>query len=268
MRIITFLLLLATGLAMALPGLWLASLGGSLYYAVAGTLILVCAWLVLRGSAFAITLYWLTFLGTLVWSLWEVGLDGWALMPRLVYLFMGGLWLLATRSSIRPATLVALLLPVLGVSGAIAFGNFNHAASAQEQSQPSQATASGDWSNYGNSQGGTRYSPLDQITPANASKLQQAWAYHTGTFERDKHSAHQLELTPIMVDGLLYGCDTHNAVYALDPATGKQVWRHDTKIDMEARGRGVPVAHDADVRGGRLVPGRIFEALGRGGRQV
>src|SRR6185503_5768335 len=128
MRIITFLLLLATGLGMALPGLWLASLGGSLYYAVAGTLILVCAWLVLRGSAFAITLYWLTFLGTLVWSLWEVGLDGWALMPRLVYLFMGGLWLLATRSSIRPATLVALLLPVLGVSGAIAFGNFNHAA--------------------------------------------------------------------------------------------------------------------------------------------
>ena len=36
MRIITFLLLLATGLGMALPGFWLASLGGSLYYAVAG----------------------------------------------------------------------------------------------------------------------------------------------------------------------------------------------------------------------------------------
>ena len=36
MRILTFLLLLATGLGMGLPGLWLVSLGGSLYYAVAG----------------------------------------------------------------------------------------------------------------------------------------------------------------------------------------------------------------------------------------
>ena len=145
MRIITFLLLLVTGLGMALPGLWLASLGGSLYYAIAGTLIVICALLVLRGSAFATTLYWVTFLGTVVWSVWEVGLDGWALMPRLVYLFAGGLWLVGTRSTIRPATLAALLLPILGVAGAVAFGNFNHTASAQEQS-PASPAARDRWS--------------------------------------------------------------------------------------------------------------------------
>src|SRR5262249_28266 len=82
------------------------------------------------------------------------------------------------------------------------------------------------------------YSPLAQITPANAGTLEQAWTYHSGRFAADKHSGHQLELTPIMVDGLLYGCNAHSAVFALDPTSGKQVWRHDTKIDAAAGGRG------------------------------
>ena len=42
-----------------------------------------------------------------------------------------------------------------------------------------------------------------------------------------------------MVDGVLYGCNAHSAVFALDPVTGKQVWRHETAIDMSAGGRGV-----------------------------
>jgi len=239
MRIITFLLLLATGLGMALPGFWLASLGGSLYYAVAGTLIVITALLVLRGSAFATTLYWLTFLGTLVWSLWEVGLDGWALMPRLVYLFVGGLWLLLARGAIRPARLAVLLLPLLGVAGAWALTNLNRTASAQTQAPSAPMAPAGDWSNYGNSQGGTRYSSLDQITPANAGKLEQAWAYHTGMFDHDKHSAHQLELTPLMVDGMLYGCNAHSALFAVDPVTGTDIWRHATTIDDDDGGRTV-----------------------------
>ena len=72
---------------MAVPGLYLATLGGSLYYAIAGLLILISAWLVLRRRPFGdcavlAGVRW----EPLVWSLWEVGLDGWALMPRLVYL--------------------------------------------------------------------------------------------------------------------------------------------------------------------------------------
>jgi len=241
MRILTFLLLLATGLGMGLPGLWLVSLGGSLYYAVAGVLILAAAVMVWQRNPLAVPLYWLTFLGTLLWSLWEVGLDGWALMPRLVYLFCGGLWLLLARSSIRPATLAALLLPVLGISGAVGVVSSNHSAFAQtpDQSVAVPASGAGEWTHYGNSQGGSRYSPLAQITPANVANLEEAWVYHTGLFTRDKHSAHQLELTPLMVDGMLYGCNAHNALFAVDPVTGKEIWRHDTEIDAEAGGRGV-----------------------------
>ena len=86
MRILSFLILAVTGLAMAVPGLYLATLGGSLYYAIAGVLILTSAWLILRRRAFGVVLFWLVFAATIPWSLWEVGLDGWALMPRLVYL--------------------------------------------------------------------------------------------------------------------------------------------------------------------------------------
>ncbi len=35
-----------------------------------------------------------------------------------------------------------------------------------------------DWPTYHRDAGGTRFSPLDQITPANVSKLQLAWTYH------------------------------------------------------------------------------------------
>ena len=69
---------------MAVPGFYLATLGGSLYYAVVGVLILASAWLILRRRSFGVTLFWLVFAATFIWSLWEVGLDGWALMPRLI----------------------------------------------------------------------------------------------------------------------------------------------------------------------------------------
>src|SRR6202012_299791 len=94
MRILSFLLLAATGLGMALPGLYLVSLGGSPYYAVAGLLILISAFFVLHGNRAGVQLFWLVYLATIVWSVWEVGLDGWALMPRLIYLTVAALWLL------------------------------------------------------------------------------------------------------------------------------------------------------------------------------
>ena len=68
MRIITFLLLMATGLGLALPGAYLATIGGSLYYVVAGVLILLSAILVLRRRVWGICLYWAVLLATFAWS--------------------------------------------------------------------------------------------------------------------------------------------------------------------------------------------------------
>lgn len=240
MRIITALILLVTGLGMAGPGLYLLTLGGSPYYLVAGVLILVSAFLVWKRRDGGVILYWLVFLGTIVWSLWEVGLDGWALMPRLVFLAAGGLWLLflPARGHLAGLRVAAIAVCVL-LAGAVFWAALpDHHDTATFTALPA-AGADGTWQAYGNSKSATRYSPLAEITPANVDRLQIAWTYHTGLYGPDKHSAHQLELTPLMVDGLVYGCDTHTAVFALDPVTGRQVWRHDTPVNPAAGGRGV-----------------------------
>ncbi|HEX3754891.1 MAG TPA: membrane-bound PQQ-dependent dehydrogenase, glucose/quinate/shikimate family [Rhizomicrobium sp.] len=244
MRYLSFLLLLFTGLAMAVPGIYLAALGGSLYYVIAGLLILISAVLVLQRHPFGVMLFWLVFLGTAIWSIWEVGLDGWALMPRLVYLAIVALWLLflprrdgETRSSARFAAV--LLFPIIGLAGAIGVASLDRSAFAQPAVAVATDTGNGEWTHYGNSLHGTRYSDLTQITSANAGHLEQAWVYHSGLRPPGKLSADLLEATPLMVDGMLYSCTGYSAVFALDPVTGRQIWRHDTKIDPNYGGRGV-----------------------------
>jgi glucose dehydrogenase len=80
-----------------------------------------------------------------------------------------------------------------------------------------------DWPDYGRDPGGSKYSPLDQITPANVSKLAVAWTYHTtdpgGTWEE----------TPVVINHIMYFATQKNRVVALDAATGKELWTYDPK---------------------------------------
>jgi len=72
------------GLAMLAGGVWLMALGGSWYYGLAGAGSTVTAWLLWRQRRSALHLFALIWGLTLVWALWEVGLNGWGLVPRLV----------------------------------------------------------------------------------------------------------------------------------------------------------------------------------------
>src|SRR5690606_9246835 len=81
---IVALLVLFFGLPILAGGLWLAALGGSWYYIFAGGGLLGTAWFVWRRSLNAVWIYLLTFGATVIWALWEAGLDGWALVPRLI----------------------------------------------------------------------------------------------------------------------------------------------------------------------------------------
>jgi quinoprotein glucose dehydrogenase len=93
--------------------------------------------------------------------------------------------------------------------------------------------AASDWPNYGNDPGGMRHSLLSQINRQNVAKLKVAWVFHTGDISDGQSGTKRsgFETTPILVDGKLYLTTPFNRVIALDPATGKQLWAYDPKID-------------------------------------
>ena len=95
----------------------------------------------------------------------------------------------------------------------------------------SAATPNVEWPFYGGDQAGTKYSALTQINRQNVRNLKPAWEWRTGEKALDayKTTPGMFEVTPLMVDGMLYLSTPYNRVIALDPATGKQRWSYDPK---------------------------------------
>ncbi|MGN6500979.1 MAG: outer membrane protein assembly factor BamB family protein, partial [Tsuneonella sp.] len=234
------------GLALLVGGVVLVARGGSLYYAIAGVALLVDAWLLWRRRAAALWLYAVIVLATMAWAVWEVGLDFWQLAPRgdiLVPLAV----LLALPWVVRPLSAGRKwpgpawpLLGAIAISAVVAVAALSHhehrldgriATAAGGPVQVDPLLAAGDWPAYGGSLKGQRWSPLAQITPANADKLEQVWRFDTGDVKRPNDpDEFTYEVTPIKVGNLLYVCTPHNLVIALDAETGKQVWRYDPHI--------------------------------------
>src|SRR5690606_6119626 len=76
-----------------------------------------------------------------------------------------------------------------------------------------------------------RYSPLAQISRDNVGKLERAWTYRTGDLPDKRWGA---ETTPLKIGGVLYLCSARNVLIALDAANGKERWRFDPKVPVEA----------------------------------
>jgi quinoprotein glucose dehydrogenase len=112
-----------------------------------------------------------------------------------------------------------------------------------------------DWPTYGHDPGGQRFSPLRQITPANVASLRVAWTYHmrsAGTTEGGDRFASS-ELTPLVVDGLMFVTTPYRRVLALDPDTGKEIWTY------EVPGPGQPSLRGVEYWAGtRTIPPRIL----------
>ena len=87
--------------------------------------------------------------------------------------------------------------------------------------------AQGDWSSYGRDSGGGRHSPLRQITTANVGKLRLAWTYHMRPAEvaaADATDFRPSEVTPLVIDGVMYVPTPYGRVVALNADTGAEVW--------------------------------------------
>jgi quinohemoprotein ethanol dehydrogenase len=112
-----------------------------------------------------------------------------------------------------------------------------------------------DWKSYGNDVLNQRYQNIDQITPANVSQLKPAWVFNTGIKNDPSMS---MEMTPLIVNGVMYITTGDDDVFALDPVTGQQIWVY-RPSDM-VKINTLPVCCNNDNRGVAYGQGLIFDA--------
>jgi quinoprotein glucose dehydrogenase len=123
----------------------------------------------------------------------------------------------------------------------------------------SRRNANADWPTFNRDPGGTRYSPLKQITPKNVANLKLAWRFPLRP-DTSGPAASGLgpysQATPIVVDGVMY-LPAGNRIVALDPDTGKALWTYEVTGGAPSK-RGV-----AYWPGSGTTPARIYFTAGR-----
>lgn len=233
------------GLPLLIGGAWLIALGGSWYYLPAGIAFITSGALLMLRRRLGATVYGAWFVVTVLWSLFEVGLNGWALVPRIFGLSILLLLVLAALPVLRPARSVRrFALTGLGGFAAVVVTLgivlVNAGRPTMQGAVPAAATAASgaapmavgaDWPAYGGTYAAQRYSSLTQINRDNVGQLLRAWEYRTGDLPAERWGA---ETTPLKIGDTVYLCSARNILIALDARTGRERWRHDPKIADEA----------------------------------
>jgi quinoprotein glucose dehydrogenase len=129
---------------------------------------------------------------------------------------------------------------------ALTLGLAAGSASAQDGSgKPAETTASAPtigtthydgWYTFNGNLEDQKYSPADQITPANVSTLKKAWEVHTGDVSdgSGKIPLSDWSATPLFVNNTVYVSTPFYRVFALAPDTGKVKWTYDTHAVLDA----------------------------------
>ena len=95
-----------------------------------------------------------------------------------------------------------------------------------------------EWPVVAGGPGGMRYSPLKQINASNVNQLEVAWTYDVSD------GAGTLETNPIVVNGVLYGYTPAQKIFALNAASGQQLWQFDSGAPARGNNRGVAYWRD------------------------
>ena len=114
----------------------------------------------------------------------------------------------------------------------------------QNKAAKSSAPNAAEWPMYNHDYRGDRYSPLTQINPSNVAKLTRVWTFTTRTGNEPPptsifapRAGIGSEATPIVANGVMY-VPAGKVVLALDPETGKEIWRYEVSSGL-ASSRGV-----------------------------
>ncbi len=232
------IILFVIAFPLVLGGLQLLFLGGSIYYLVAGLALAYSGWCFWHEDPQGSLVYASLLFLTIAWSFMEAGTNLWALAPRILPFAVLGSWLLTPwqrnvlydgnppplfASSIAkaavPLSLVIIVFVFVDDTG-------YEVSEMSARSGINTINSATDWPSYGNSEKGTRYSPLDQINTDNVEGLELAWTYRTG-------AGGAFKATPLMVGELLFMCTGGNRILALNAESGELAWQFDPLIDSE-----------------------------------
>jgi len=134
----------------------------------------------------------------------------------------------------------------MAVSSLIAATAYAEVPKAISVDQAQLSAAAKDSKNFLHSNGSyaqTRFYPAKQINSGNVAKLRPAFTFQTEVLE-------SMETAPIVVDGVMYITTSYNHVYAIDAATGKELWHYKHKMGPVTtyccgpNNRGVAIAGD------------------------
>lgn len=265
-------LLALIGAILVVGGLWLALLGGSLYYLLAGAGLIASGYFLWRRSVLGMWIYLAIFGLSWIWALAEVGLAGWPLVPRVV----------------APSVLLLAVLAVAPLlqnaerwrSSRLRYGGFAAyvgvawiAIAIANQPTPARALPSGiemgvtgageNWPAYAGGDMARHFSPLNQIDTDNVRTLERVWVMHTGALPPENQpNAYAAETTPIKIGDMLYLCSAMNEIIAVDSATGEVRWRHDPRVShanipYSATCRGVAYYETPNASAGNTCAQRI-----------
>lgn len=114
--------------------------------------------------------------------------------------------------------------------------------------------ADADWPVYHGDPTASHYSQLSQITKENVGQLEMAWTYNSS--EQLPEGRTDNQCNPIIIDGVLYGSSPDGYFFAINAATGEEIWQY----DFQGRRRSVRVRGTSYWSDGKEA--RLFVAIG------
>jgi quinoprotein glucose dehydrogenase len=247
------------GLSILWYGGQLALVGGSPFYVVIGLGLTASGVLLLMRRQTGLWIYALTLALTFIWTIYEVGFDKWQWIPRgalIAFLGIllclpfvvnglrdrpGRLWSAQLTNGVFALRAVVAIIIVLAVAAWFydplsIEGQLPKTAVTDNAVDPSGiAYPSDDWTAYGGTNLGQRYSALKDVNVDSVKNLKVAWEHHTGDLRKpdEDSSEYTFEATPIKVNDTLYFCTPHNIVQALEPESGKVRWSFDPMMKRD-----------------------------------